>query len=89
MHFNCPPGKQKKENLSIGSSFLLVKSGPVGINPLAQLGFACMTIDWVSADTHAFATQKPQVRSQKYGNVCVSGPSGGTIRLDFHAAVEA
>lgn len=58
----------------------------MGINTLAQLGCACMTIDWVSTDTHAVATQKSQVRSQKYGNVYDPGPSGGTIRLDFYAA---
>lgn len=72
---NVRHGNKKGVEFIYRLQFSVGQGWPPGhINPPAEQGCAWLTVDWISADTHAVATQKSQVRSQKHGKVCDSGP---------------
>lgn len=54
----------------------------MGINPLAQLGGTYMTIDWVSADTHAIAIQKSRSGVKSMGMYMFHAPVEALLKSD-------
>lgn len=64
----------------------MVNGGPMDMSSLALQGCACMSLEWFLLAPLAVATEKSQVRNQRYENVSDPGPSGGAIRLYLHVA---